>query len=109
MTELTLREVCQMLGVSRRAVQGYENANLVSATNKTSSGYLLYDDAARDRIKRIKLYQDMGFSIKEIQTIIDAPAELQKAALIEREEKLKTEIEHFKTMINIIQEMIANL
>ena len=67
MAEMTLREVCLALGVTRRAIQGYENANLVSATNKTESGYLLYDDSARERIKQIKLYQNMGFTIKEIQ------------------------------------------
>ena len=67
MAEMTLREVCLALGVTRRAVQGYENANLVSATNKTESVYLLYNDSARERIKQIKLYQNMGFTIKEIQ------------------------------------------
>ena len=109
MAEMTLREVCRTLGVSRRAVQGYENANLVSATNKTESGYLLYNDSARERIKQIKLYQNMGFTIKEIKAIIDGPAELLKSALIDREEKLKSDIEHSQTMIVIIQKMIANL
>lgn len=63
MAEMTLREVCLALGVSRRAIQGYENANLVSATNKTESGYLLYNDSARNRIRQIKLYQNMGFTL----------------------------------------------
>ena len=106
---MTLREVCLTLGVSRRAVQGYENANLVSATNKTESGYLLYNDSARERIRQIKLYQNMGFSIKEIKAIIDGPPELLKAALVDRKEKLKTDIEHSQSMIDIIQKMIAKL
>ena len=33
----TLSEVCSVLEVSRRAVQGYENAGLVSATGKNIS------------------------------------------------------------------------
>lgn len=109
MAEMTLREVCLALGVSRRAIQGYENANLVSATNKTESGYLLYNDSARERIRQIKLYQNMGFTIKEIKAIIDGPPEVLKAALIDRKEKLKADIEHSQTMLAIIQEMIANL
>ena len=44
MDELTLREVCNTFGVSRRTVQGYEKAGLVSATSKNSQGYLLYDN-----------------------------------------------------------------
>ena len=106
MTEMTLREICQALGVSRRAVQGYEKANLVSASNKTGSGYLLYNDSTRERIQLIKLYQDMGFSIKEIKLIIDASNDTKKSALIDRKERLLDDINHAGKMIAIIQEMI---
>lgn len=109
MTEMSLREVCDKLGVSRRAIQGYEKAQLVSASSKTESGYLLYGEIARERIKLIKLYQDMGFSIKEIKTMIDAPAEIKKAALINRKEKLNENIQHTAIMIEIIQEMLRTL
>ena len=109
MAEMTLREVCRIIGVSRRAVQGYEKAKLVSATNRTSSGYLLYDDSARERIRRIKLFQEMGFSIKEIQIIIDGPSEVVKSALLERKAQLNTDINHASTMIIIIQEMLEAL
>ena len=42
MAEMTLRELCDSLGVSRRAVQGYEKAGLVSPEGKNERGYLLY-------------------------------------------------------------------
>lgn len=109
MSEMTLREVCQNLGVSRRAVQGYEKAKLVSASRKTDSGYLLYNVASRERIKQIKLFQDMGFSIKEIVEIIDSPADIKRTALIQRKEKLAKNIVHENEMINIIQEMLGHL
>lgn len=47
--EMTLKEVCIAIGVSRRAVQGYEKAGLVSYTRKNSKGYLLYDKDAQER------------------------------------------------------------
>ena len=52
MKDMTLREVCNTIGVSRRAIQGYEKESLVSATEKTNRGYLLYDTAAQERIKK---------------------------------------------------------
>lgn len=109
MEEMTLREVCNTIGVSRRAVQGYEKVSLVSATGKNSRGHLLYDDAAQERIKKIKLFQDMGFSIKEIQEIIDSPNEVLKKALMKREEKLKEDREQATVMIQVIEEMILQL
>ena len=107
--EMSLREVCQTLGVSRRAVQGYEKAKLVSASGRTESGYLLYNELARERIKQIKQFQDMGFSIKEIQTIIDAPAQVRRAALMHQKETLGEEIEHATLMIEIIEKMLTIL
>ena len=82
MKDMTLREVCNTIGVSRRAIQGYEKESLVSAPGKTNRGYLLYDTAAQERIKKIKLYQDMGFSLKQIKLIIDDSSPILKNALI---------------------------
>ena len=77
----TLSEVCSVLKVSRRAVQGYENAGLVSATGKNKYGHLLYDEEAQWRIKQIRLLQQLGFRVKEIKDIIDAPAEVVAEAI----------------------------
>ena len=74
---MTLREVCKMTGVSRRAIQGYERAGLVLPTGKNERGYLLYDEDAMKRIRQIKFFQDMGFSIKEIKEISNAPKQVQ--------------------------------
>lgn len=109
MNDITLREVCDSFGVSRRAVQGYEKAGLVSATSKNGRGYLLYDVKSQERIKKIKMFQEMGFSIKEIREIIDAPNHILKSALEERIEKLKRDSVHAENMIKKANEMIKLL
>lgn len=106
---LTLREVCEAYHVSRRAVQGYERANLVSASSKNKYGYLFYDEAEQDRIAKIKQYQDMGFQIKEIKEIIDASDTALKEALIQRRESLQQEIIHTQRMLELINKMIQEL
>ena len=109
MSEITLRELYDAFGISRRAVQGYEKAGLVSATSKNKRGYLLYDQKAQERIRRIKMFQEMGFSIREICEIIDAPNAVLKAALGERIEKLKEENAYSELMIKKAQEMMEEL
>ncbi len=99
MKDMTLREVCEMTAVSRRAIQGYEKAGLVAATGKNVRGYLLYDEAARDRIQLIKLFQQLGFSIKEIKAIIDAPGPELKAAIEQQIEKLHDESRQMELII----------
>ena len=65
----TLHELCDALGVSRRAVQGYEKAGLVSATDKNKYGHLLYDESSQRRIAQIRLYQQFrsGYRLMRIQ------------------------------------------
>ena len=109
MAEMTLRETCKNLNISRRALQGYEKAKLVSPSNKTKSGHLLYDDLTRSRISLIKCYQEMGFSLNEIKEIIDAPDEIKRPALIQRKEKLNEKIIHDNKMIAIIQDMLDRM
>ena len=109
MEEFTLRDIHTSYGISRRAIQGYEKADLVSATGKNEYGHLLYDDDALARIQKIKLYQDMGFTIKEIQDIIDGPGELLKDALTKRKRKLQENIQHNENMISLIQDILKTL
>ena len=102
----TLSEVCSVLEVSRRAVQGYENAGLVSATGKNKYGHLLYDEEAQWRIKQIRLLQQLGFRVKEIKDIIDAPDEVLRKAVERQIESLKAEIEYKEEIIRQAKNMV---
>jgi len=105
----TLKEVCTELGVSRRAVQGYEEAGLVKATRKNKYGYLLYNQYAQERIERIKFLQDLGFSLKEIEQLIDAPKNVLREQLEMQIERLTMEIEQKRATIQKARELIKML
>ncbi len=107
--EKTLREIHSELGVSRRAVQGYEKAELVHATGRNKYGHLLYDEKAQKRIVEIKLYQDMGFKVKEIKALIDAPDSERKEALQRRVSGMREEQKKKERLIRTACEMIAAL
>ncbi len=109
MKNRTLREICSETGVSRRAIQGYEKAGLVCAVSKNKYGYLLYDEAGLERIKRIKFFQQIGFSIKEIQQVIDAPAECQREAMLTRVILLNSRKEEITELISKINQYISIL
>lgn len=106
---MTLREICETLGVSRRTIQGYEKAGLVVSTGRNKYGHLLYDDTAKLRIAEIKFYQQLGFTIKEITVIIDAPNVVLKAALEQQVQKLKNEKTEIDELIEKANQIIARL
>ncbi|MCP1110488.1 MerR family transcriptional regulator [Ohessyouella blattaphilus] len=99
MTEMTLRELCITLHVSRRAVQGYEKAKLVQATSRNNRGYLLYDEEAQERVQTIRFYQQIGFTIKEITHLIDAASIEKKHALTQQLEVLKLQKKQLEQLI----------
>jgi len=105
---MTLKEVCNHVGVTRRAVQGYEKAGLVNPTERNKYGHHLYDESAVERIKEIKKYQDYGFSIKEIKVLQDLPKveclkklKSQLILLQSEMQKLKSNIEELDQLIKI--------
>ena len=106
---MTLREICETLEVSRRAVQDYEKAGLVSASARNKYGHLLYDKNAEERIAQIKFYQQLGFSLKEITAIIDAPNTVIKSALEIQVQKLQKEKMETDALIEKANQIISYL
>lgn len=107
--EKTLREVCTALQISRRTIQGYEKAGLVSPSGKNKYGHLLYDQQAQKRIQTIRFYQQMGFSIREIQQIADASPAAKKAALMTRIAALEAKQTELRQLIQQAKQYIATM
>lgn len=66
---MTLHELCDALGISRRTVRGYEKHGLVKASGRNERGYLLYDAQMQTVIAEIRQLQLFGFPVKEIAAL----------------------------------------
>ena len=85
--------MCELLNISRRSIQCYEKAGLMTPTTKNKYGHLLYDESAFHRAEMIRFLQQLGFKLREVKEIIDAL------------EKRVDELEHEKVkMDQIMQE-----
>lgn len=104
----SLKEVCEMIKVSRRVIQGYEDAGLIKASGKNKYGYLLYDKSTTERITNIRLYQKMGFQLKEIKEFIDKPEAEIKEVLEERQVYLQRKIEQLEDIQSVVEKIINN-
>ena len=107
--DMTLREIHDAFGISRRAIQGYEKAGLVRNTGKNERGHLLYDEEEQMRIKKIRLFQQMGFSICEIKDMIDAPDNVLKPIMKQQLIKMKKEQVNIKILIDKMNDLIKEL
>ena len=105
----TLRQMCAQLKVSRRTIQGYEKAGLVTPSGRNKYGYLLYGETEGERIRLIRFYQQLGFPLKEIKSLLDAPDSAKKMTLQSQIEKLEEEHKRLQELIQQAKEYIAAL
>ena len=106
MVTMTLREVCDMVGVSRRTVQGYEQAGLVASTGRNKYGYLLYDEEAVTRIQDIKMYQHFGFALKDIKVLLSASEEEYVELISKKLVDMKEQLIELEANVTIMERII---
>lgn len=66
MTTYSIGEAASLSGFSASALRYYEGIGLVEPSNRTGSGYRLYDDGALTRLAFIARAKDLGCSLEEI-------------------------------------------
>ncbi len=105
----TLREVCVMLHLSRRAIQGYEEMGLVKPSSRNKYGHLLYDEKAVGRIAGIQFCQKIGLSLKEISSLTEKDPEAICQILGAHMTTLTLKATELEEMITKTGEVIGNL
>ena len=69
----TVNQIAKQTGVSVRTLHHYDSIGLLKPTEITEAGYRLYDADALERLYLIMVYRELGFSLKRIADILDAP------------------------------------
>lgn len=69
--QLLIGELAKGAGVKPDTVRFYERNGLLSKPERTAAGYRVYDKAALQRLRFIKKAQALGFSLDEIQRILN--------------------------------------
>ncbi|MFU8805536.1 MAG: MerR family transcriptional regulator [Bradymonadaceae bacterium] len=72
MTGRTIGKLAQEAGVHVETVRYYERIGLLRQPEKPSQGWRTYTDKTLRRIKFIKSAQGLGFTLEEIQLLLDA-------------------------------------
>ena len=64
-------EAAGLTGVSAKMIRHYEGIGLIPAANRTFANYRLYNDADLHRLRFIKRARNLGFSMKQIETLLE--------------------------------------
>ena len=69
---MRIGELAERAGTTTKALRFYEQAGLLPAPCRTSSGYRDYEDAALDRLRFVKRAQAAGLTLAEVAEVIAA-------------------------------------
>jgi len=94
--------VATLTGVTIRTLHHYDEVGLLSPGGRSAAGYRLYEDSDLERLQRILFYRELGFTLKEIQAIVDDP-HTDALGHLSRQRRLLTErIERLGAMVDAI-------
>lgn len=103
---MTVAQVSKRTGVSVRTLHHYDQIGLLKPTDITEAGYRLYDDAALDKLYMILVYRELGLSLNEIDSVLDAP-DYDRNRVLEHQIKLMQErIEKLQNRISFARGML---
>lgn len=73
-------EASKSTGVTAKMIRHYEDIGLIPAANRTFAGYRLYGEADLHRLRFIKRARSLGFSIKDIETLLSLWSDPKRAS-----------------------------
>lgn len=68
---MKISEVAALAGVPTATVRYYERRGLIAQAPRTRAGYRAYGSDTATRLRFIKRAQDLGFSLEQIQELLD--------------------------------------
>lgn len=97
----TVKEVRDLTGISARTLHHYDAIGLLKPTRLTQAGYRLYDEDAVERLYLILLYRELGFSLAQIQGILNAPDFDRNRILDQQIDLLEKKMTHISNRITL--------
>ena len=98
---MTVNQLAKKCGVSVRTLHHYDAIGLLKPAQTTEAGYRLYDASALERLSLILLFRELGFRLKDIRGILDAPDFDRNRVLEQQIDLLERKQRHLECITNM--------
>lgn len=93
---MTVKQISKLTGISARTLHYYDEIGLFVPTQKSESGYRLYDDKALETLQQILFFREFDIPLKEIKAVMENPAldkdqilQMQRTMLVAKKERME--------------------
>ncbi|MDH5229727.1 MAG: MerR family transcriptional regulator [Gammaproteobacteria bacterium] len=114
--KLTIGTVAQLAGVNLETIRYYQRRGLITEPEKPEKGFRIYPQNTITRIRFIKRAQKLGFTLKEINQMLDLGqsecGQIKKIAstkISELENKIKEYTTMRDTLVDFVEKCDPNI
>ncbi|HLE13972.1 MAG TPA: MerR family transcriptional regulator [Anaerolineales bacterium] len=108
-THFTVKQLADVAGVSARTLHYYDEIGLLKPARDPGNGYRIYAYPALLRLQQILFLRELGFSLDDIQTILDQPGFDLLPALEQHRQTLKERQERLEHLLLTVERTILHL
>lgn len=105
---LTIGQLAKEVGVNIQTIRYYERLKLLAPTSRKPSGYRLYSDEAYRRLRFIKNAQGLGFTLHEIEELLDLRIS-SKARCRDVQRRAEAKLKHIEAKVRDLQSLAKAL
>ncbi|WP_317918203.1 MerR family transcriptional regulator [Vibrio sp. MACH09] len=111
--EMLTTEIARSVGVTAETVRFYTRKGLLSAEKDPNNGYKVYQQSAVDRLRFITHARNIGFSLSQIEEIIEysqqgkTPCPKVRQMLSDKISETKQKIQEYEKHLELMEETYA--
>ena len=94
----TVGEVAALAGITIRTLHHYDEVGLLSPSGRSDAGYRLYSYEDLARLQEVLGWRRLGFSLAEIQSMLDDPSYDRLSALERQRSLVERELERLGSL-----------
>ena len=103
---MTVHEVVNLTGITARTLHYYDEIGLLKPSIVTEARYRIYTDEDLVRLHEILFFREVGFALKEIKKLLDAPYYNRSDALEKHLSILEAQRERIDALITLVKNEI---
>jgi DNA-binding transcriptional MerR regulator len=103
---MSVNEVAKETGITIRTLHYYDKIGLLSPSTLSEANYRYYSKEDLDKLQQILFYKEVGFELKDIKSMMDAPAYTKEQALKRHKNLLLLKRKRLDKLIVLVEQTL---